>query len=634
MLQVAVVVAAIAAAIAATELWDVTNGAVYEIGSVPAATCVITDAEDGDAAIASPVLTGALTNGLGAQTATCDYTDKGGLAATTATATFAIADTGDPTITHTLDAAVPDGANGWYTTDVSVDFSCDTVSGISIDTIDPTIGHTLAEALGANGWHLANVAVGFSCADDGGSGIASCTGDTTLTDGANQSVTGTATDRAGRTKSNTVTGINVDTIDPTIGHTIDADVPDGNAGWYRTDVDVDFSCADEGGSGIATCTGDTTLTDGANQSVTGTATDWAGRTKTDTVAGISIDTIDPTIGHTLAAAIGANGWYISVVSVDFSCADGGSGLESCEGDTTLGDGSNQSASGTAADVAGNTGADSVSGIKVDTIAPSISATLAKASPDGENGWYKTGVTVEFTCADSTSGIDTCLGGATLGEGSGQTVTGTAKDLAGNTASATSSAVKIDLTAPTIPVFVGGPSGSYYYGGTPGAPTCTSSDALSGLGSCTVTGGGSSVGAHSYTATATDLAGNTSTATLTYEVLAWTAAGFYSPVNMGGVWNTVKGGSTVPLKFEIFAGTELTDVSAIKSFTTAQVSCPGSSVVTDAIEITTTGGTMLRYDSTGGQFIQNWATPKKPGACIKVTMTAQDNSTIIANFILK
>ena len=38
-----------------------------------------------------------------------------------------------------------------------------------------------------------------------------------------------------------------------------------------------------------------------------------------------------------------------------------------------------------------------------------------------------------------------------------------------------------------------------------------------------------------------------------------------------------------------------------------------------VEFTTTGGTSLRYDFTAGQFIQNWKTPKKPGACYQVTM---------------
>ena len=51
-------------------------------------------------------------------------------------------------------------------------------------------------------------------------------------------------------------------------------------------------------------------------------------------------------------------------------------------------------------------------------------------------------------------------------------------------------------------------------------------------------------------------------------------GFDSPVDMGGVWNIVKGGATVPLKFEVFAGTtELTNISVVDTFTVKGVACP-------------------------------------------------------------
>ena len=46
----------------------------------------------------------------------------------------------------------------------------------------------------------------------------------------------------------------------------------------------------------------------------------------------------------------------------------------------------------------------------------------------------------------------------------------------------------------------------------------------------------------------------------------------------------------------------------------------------------TDGTSLRYED--GQFIQEWETPKEPGTCYVTTMTAQDGSTISANFMLK
>ena len=56
----------------------VAAGAKYVLGYVPTATCSVTDAEDGSRTV-NPLLTGTLTGGLGEQTATCSYTDNGGL---------------------------------------------------------------------------------------------------------------------------------------------------------------------------------------------------------------------------------------------------------------------------------------------------------------------------------------------------------------------------------------------------------------------------------------------------------------------------------------------------------------------------------------------------------------------------
>jgi hypothetical protein len=124
------------------------------------------------------------------------------------------------------------------------------------------------------------------------------------------------------------------------------------------------------------------------------------------------------------------------------------------------------------------------------------------------------------------------------------------------------------------------------------------------------------------------------------ILAWTLAGYYQPVDMSTgalVFNTVKGGSTVPLKFNIYQSAqananERTDVGAVKAFTASPYTCTGAA--TDDIELVTTGGTILRYDTTGHQFIQNWQTPKSPGTCYQVTMTALDGSRLTAFFKLK
>ena len=103
-------------------------------------------------------------------------------------------------------------------------------------------------------------------------------------------------------------------------------------------------------------------------------------------------------------------------------------------------------------------------------------------------------------------------------------------------------------------------------------------------------------------------------------------------------NTVKSGSTVPFKFEVFSGpTELTDTAVIGSFTWANIACTalGAAATEDAIEQVTSGTTDLRYDTTAGQFVQNWQTPKnRAGACFRVTMTTVDGSSLVAYFKLK
>lgn len=422
----------------------VTPGAEYVVGAVPAATCEVTDAEDGDSSFPA-TLTTLPASGLGTQTAGCDYTDEGGLSDTDSV-TYSVVPPPNtqPTVAVT---GVSDG--GVYEIGSEPSPVCEVTDLEDGDsTVPALVTGTLSHGLGT---------LTASCDYTDGGGLSADTATATYTI--------------------------VDTGDPTIGHSLSPIGGPNANGWYREDVTVSFECADVGGSGVSTCEGDATLGEGADQTVTGTATDWAGNSATDTVSGINIDSTDPVVG-----------------------------------------------------------------------------------------------------------------------------------------------------------FVGGPTdgASYYFGSVPAAPTCSAADALSGLdGTCEVSGGGAVVGTHSYTVSATDRAGNTATATLSYTVLAWTTKGYFAPVDMLGVWNVVKGGSTVPLKFELFAGpTELTSTSAVKTFTQRTVACPNASATVDEIELVTTGGTSLRYDATGGQFVQNWSTPKKPGTCYQAIMTAQDGSTISANFILK
>ncbi|MDQ3884869.1 MAG: PxKF domain-containing protein [Thermoproteota archaeon] len=45
----------------------------------------------------------------------------------------------------------------------------------------------------------------------------------------------------------------------------------------------------------------------------------------------------------------------------------------------------------------------------------------------------------------------------------------------------------------------------------------------------------------------------------------------------------------------------------------------------------TGGTTLRYDSTSGQFVYNWQTPKEAGICYDTTFTDQSGGSLTAHF---
>lgn len=131
----------------------------------------------------------------------------------------------------------------------------------------------------------------------------------------------------------------------------------------------------------------------------------------------------------------------------------------------------------------------------------------------------------------------------------------------------------------------------------------------------------------------------STGSATFQIAAWTLQGFYKPVDMivNGVEvvNIVKGGSTVPLKFNAFAGsTEITNTTALGArFTFRNVGCSVAAQTSDDL-IATTGGTTLRYDATAKQWIQNWQTPKGADQCLRVTLTTADGSTLTALFRTK
>lgn len=153
-------------------------------------------------------------------------------------------------------------------------------------------------------------------------------------------------------------------------------------GWYRDPVTVHFTCADAV-SGVKTCPADRTLSsDGANQSVSGTAEDRAGNMGTGSLTGINIDRTAPTLSGTPDRAANAAGWYKDPVIVSWNCADALSGLASCSTATTVAEAQGANVDGKATDKAGNEKQATVGPFRVDRTDPSATISSGPVIPAG------------------------------------------------------------------------------------------------------------------------------------------------------------------------------------------------------------------------------------------------------------
>lgn len=260
-----------------------------------------------------------------------------------------------------------------------------------------------------------------------------------------------------------------DTTPPT---TMISVTPQPNAaGWNNTNVTVTLNATDNaGGSGVKQVsygasgaqTIATTAVSGASTvinliaegktTITYFATDVAGNAESPHMLTVQIDKTPPTINATATPPPNVHGWNNTDVTVSFACSDSLSGLapNNPPAATVLSsEGIGQSVTGTCTDIAGNSASATVANINIDKTPPTI---VGSRTPlPNANGWNNTDVTVSFACSDSLSGIDTCgpENQVVSSEGTNQSRTGTAVDLAGNIASTTVSGINIDKTPPTM-----------------------------------------------------------------------------------------------------------------------------------------------------------------------------------------
>lgn len=191
----------------------------------------------------------------------------------------------------------------------------------------------------------------------------------------------------------------------------------------------------------------------------------------------------------------------------------------------------------ARDSVGNTSGVTSKGVVVDATGPVITSTATTVA--GSNGWLK-GATLSYACSDPSSLAvrktlvgytasytlkyeygDDCPAAINLPDGATvEEPTVTSSDSLGNTSSYKGSAVRrIDGSDPFV-ALQGGPEhlGIYVVGEVPAPPTCTASDATSGLdGDCVVEGWSDAPGRHVIVVKARDNAGNERSYFLLYYV---------------------------------------------------------------------------------------------------------------------
>jgi hypothetical protein len=195
---------------------------------------------------------------------------------------------------------------------------------------------------------------------------------------------------------------------------------------------------------------------------------------------------------------------------------------------------------------------------------------------------------------------------------------------------------VDTTAPVLDLPADQRLLATSAAGTALAYRAIASDAVAGTfpASCAPASGSTfGPGTTHVTCTAVDAAGNRATGNFAVTV-AFAFGGFLAPVDGNNVVNVVKGGSTVPLKWQLpnQRGGYIGDLAVVARTASGVVSCTGGTL--DDLSQYATGGTSLRYDTTAQQYIYNWQSPKAPGKCYRVTVSFVDGQSYSATFLLK
>jgi microsomal dipeptidase-like Zn-dependent dipeptidase len=224
-------------------------------------------------------------------------------------------------------------------------------------------------------------------------------------EGAAQTATVTCFDKAGNSTSNTVGNINIDMTPPTL--TYAAPQPAANAnGWHRTDVAIPYIVADALSGVLETNVPSPLMLTREGAATIGLV--WAfDRAYNDAdfySPPMKIDKTPPAITFvSRLPEANVNGWNNRDITAQWTCADGLSGVVSPNVSQTLStEGANLSLTGTCADLASNSKADTRGGLSLDKTPPVVQCVADPAALFPPNNQLRP-VTVGLTFTDALAG---------------------------------------------------------------------------------------------------------------------------------------------------------------------------------------------------------------------------------------
>src|SRR5207249_369948 len=349
-----------------------------------------------------------------------------------------------------------------------------------------------------------------------------------------------------------------------------------------------------------------TLVGLGSHTITVTATDAAGNSATCTTLFTVTDTTAPTVNCSPVPSASADGScqaavpnILSGVTVSDSCS-GTNAItvtQSPVAGTMVSLGSH-TITVTATDAAGNSATCTTIFTVTDTTAPSVPCSaIPSASADGSCQAAVPNILSGVTVSDRCSGTNAItvtqspVAGTLVGLGS-HTITVTATDAAGNSATCTTLFTVTNTTARTVncsPVPNASADGSCQAPVPNILSGVTVSDGCSGTNAITVTqspvaGTMVSLGAHTITVTATDAAGNSATCTTLFTVTDTTAP----TVNCSTIPSASADGSCQAAVPNILSGVTVSDAcSAASAITITQSPATGTLVGLGAHTITVT-----------------------------------------------